>query len=157
MNNPILTTRQTNKTFKLSAVISGIADVVFVVLIWTFFKSRMDALPQYMHDDFLKEAAGAIVLLTILIGAAVIYTAYQFLICRSYVDVYEDRMRGMGIQDRFHLLDFDLSRDKITNVTSSGIYVFIHTPGGKYKIVTNAVTAQEVVRCFHNPTDGGML
>lgn len=152
MEKPILTTRETNKASKLSAIISGIIDVVFVIFVWNFFKSKMDALPAYMHDDFMKEMFGTIAVLAVMACLALIYTAYQFMICRSYVDVYEDRLVGRGIQNGYQLLDFDLSYDKITNITCSGIHLFIHTPGGKYKIVTNVQTAGEVFQFFHSRT-----
>lgn len=133
MNAPLITTRDTNKASKLSAVISGILDVIFAIMFISFFK-----------DQDLEEVAGLIVLCVAVLGGLVIYTAYQFSICRSYVDVYEDRLEGKGIQNGYQLTDFTLSYDKITNVSCSGINVLIHTSGGNYKILTNAETSKKV-------------
>lgn len=144
MNTPILTTRDTNKISKVFAIISGILDILFAVFILNFFKKRIDAVPGYMRDDYTEAISGLIALVAIALAASLFYAAYQFVICRSYVDVYENRLEGKGIQNVYQIVDFNLSYDNITSVTCRGLYIHIQTPGGKFKILSNAETAQKV-------------
>lgn len=150
MVKPVISTNGTNKVSKLSAILSGIIDVVFIIFMWNFIKSQMDSLPQSMRDDFLQESVGLIVLLIVVAGAMAIYTVYQFAICKTYVDVYEDGMKGIGIQNGYQILAFNLNYAKITNVTYAGVHIIIHTSGGKYKIVSDAITAKKVFDYYNN-------
>lgn len=154
MKTLLLTTRDTNKVSKISAIISGILDIVFVILAFAFFNNQQNSLPTSLRDDFVKESAGLIILVAVAFGAMIIYTAYQFVICRSYVDVYSDRVEGKGIQNVYQVIDFSLSYDKITNITCAGIYVHIHTAGGQYKILTNAETAKKVYEYYNSVRSG---
>ncbi len=144
MNTPILTTRDTNKISKVFAIISGILDIVLAAFVFSFFKKRIDSVPYYMQDAYTEEISGFIGFAAIAFIAAIFYSVYQFVICRSYVDVYENRLEGKGIQNVYQIVDFNLSYDNITSVTCRGPYLNIQTPGSKYKILTNVKTAQKV-------------
>lgn len=148
MNKPILTTEGTNKMMKISAIISATAAVAVAFFIFNFFQDQLGDLPSYAQELYLEKAAGLIILEVVLCGLLLIYAAYQWATCRSYVNVYEDRLEGKGIQNIYQIVDFSLSYDKIVNVTCMNMYVYIHTAAGKYKIVTNINTAKAVYNYY---------
>ena len=144
MKQPLITTRDTNKTSRTGAIIGGVLDVLFAIFMICFIKGKADKVPSYLQDEFWEASAGLIIFCVIVLGCMVIYTVYQFSICNSYVDVYDDHMEGKGIQNIYQIVDFNLGYDKIVSVTCSGIYLSIQTSGGKFKILTNVETAKKV-------------
>lgn len=149
MNKPLITTAGTNKMMKVSAFVYAIAAVLFAIFIYNFFSNQIASYPKYAQEIYLQEAAGLIIFEVIICGFMLIYAAYLWATCRSYVNVYEDRLEGKGIQNVYQIVDFSLSYDKITNVTCTSMYIYIHTPGGKYKIVSNVQTAKEVFNYYN--------
>lgn len=149
MNGPIITTNGTNSASKLSAIISGILNVVFAIFIISFFSKKMDAVPTSIRADVLSKMTGWIIILTVLWCAMVVYTVYQLSICRSYVDVFEDRVVGRGICNVYQVLDFSIPRNQITNVTYMKHFVFISHAGSRYKIITDAKTAKIIFDYFN--------
>lgn len=140
----LLTTKGTNTSSIVSACICALADIVFIIWLCVFFSD--------LSDYQLKKMTG--VLLVAILGATVmvLFTVRQFALCRSYVDVYEDRLEGRAIQNGFQIIEFRLRYDQITNITYMGVSVYIHISGGKYRIITNARTAKEIFELYSGRT-----
>lgn len=140
----LLTTKGTNTQSIVGACISALVDVVFIIWLCVFFSD--------LSDYQLKKMTGVLIFEILIILAMSLFTVRQFGICQSYVDVYEDRMEGKAIQNGFQIREFRLRYDQISNITYRGLSVYIDTPGGKYRILTNARTAKEIFELYSGRT-----
>ena len=61
----------------------------------------------------------------------------------TYVDVYDDRFVGKGIQD-MSVLGFNIKLEEINNVAIEGYWLHIQTSSAVYKVMTNNSTAEKV-------------
>lgn len=150
MEQPIITTNGTNQASKLSAKLSALLPIIFAIAIFSFFRGQLEPYPKYVQEKILEDCAGLIIISAISFLALSMFVIYQFLITTSYVNVYADRMEGKGIQNVIQVVDFKLSYSQITSVTSMGNSVYINTPGGKYRILTDAKTAAEIFAYYNN-------
>lgn len=136
----LLTTKGTNTQSIVMACVGAIIDVIFIIWMCSFFSD----LPSYQ----LKKMTGLMIFEILVVLAMVLWTVRCFGVCQSYVDVYEDRMEGKAVQNLVQIREFRLRYDQITNITYRGLNVYIHTPGGKYMIITNAATAKEIFELY---------
>ena len=84
----------------------------------------------------------------VLIGDGMVMTAIHCVNGLTYVDVYEDKFVGKGIQN-LNLLDFNIKIEQISNISVQGFWIHIHTNSGVYKIMTDKKTATEVFNYYN--------
>ena len=84
----------------------------------------------------------------LLLGDGVITMVMKGFFASSYIDIYEDRVEGKGIQN-FNVLQFSVRYSEINNITTEGIFIHIHTTSGTYKIISNKETATEVFTYYN--------
>lgn len=141
MNNVIISTKNTNTKYKNTGIACAVLMCVlgFLVLCGYFFLS------SHSSDDTLI----VVLLLGIfLIGDGIITATLRYINASSYVDIYQDRVIGKGIQN-FSPLDFNLKFEQIDNVSVEGIWVYIHTNSGNYKVMTDKKTATEIFNYYN--------
>ena len=79
----------------------------------------------------------------LIIGYGTIMAVKSYINTLTYVDVYDDRFVGKGIQD-MSVLGFNIKLEEINNVAIEGYWLHIQTSSGVYKVMTNNSTAEMV-------------
>lgn len=132
----ILSTKGTNSKYKNGAIINGVITMILGVLIIGF----------YCFASSKTSDSKLIVLMLVglfFLAEGLITMCIKILFSKSFVEIYQDRMKGKGIQN-FNVMDFDLDNGKITGVTTDKQFIFINTTAGTYKIISDKKTAQKV-------------
>lgn len=132
MNRIVMTTKKTNLAFLVSSLISSLLFVGVGIYL-------MNLSDQTWGQNAATLQTGAVTIWIV----TLVYTLVEISFATSYADVYEDRIVGKGIQ-QFFVREFNLDYGQITDVSCTGGRLFISTPGGKYKIITNVAKAKEV-------------
>lgn len=144
MNKPVISTRGTNNFAKLAALIGFIFFALIFAIIFVIIIKRVDSYPSIFRDQILKRAAVPTIAWVVISMLVLLFYALMYASCRAYVDVFEDRMEGKGIQNLYTVVDFKLDRTQIINVTYVRNQLYINAVAGKYKIITNSETAKRV-------------
>lgn len=145
MNRIVMTTKKTNLAFLVSSLISSLLFVGVGIYL-------MNLSDQTWGQNAATLQTGAVTIWIV----TLVYTLVEISFATSYADVYEDRIVGKGIQ-QFFVREFNLDYGQITDVSCTGGRLFISTPGGKYKIITNVAKAKEVFDYYNQAikTPGG--
>ncbi len=138
MKRVIISTKKSNTAF----LIIGVTGALVFAGAGMYFSSYVSKMNPYMAA-FSKTASTASTCATLLYIVAFVEFLWTILSAMSYADVYEDKIVGKGLE-KFNLRDFHLDYSQITDVSYSGLNLFISTTSGKYKIITNAVKAKQV-------------
>lgn len=139
MNRIVMTTKKTNIVFLVISLLTSLAFVFLGVFL-------MDLSDQTWGQNAATLKTTAIIAWVM----SLIYLLVDISFATSYADVYEDRIVGKGIQ-QLVVRDFNLDYGQITDISCTGRNLYISTPGGKYKIITNAPKAKEVFD-YYNQT-----
>ncbi len=136
MKNIVISTRNTTDTRKkVTMVLSAMLILLGIFVVALCFCADENT---NLHD--------AIVLLLIgflIIGYGIIMAVKNYINTLTYVDVYDDRIIGKGIQD-MSVLGFNIKLKEINNVAIEGYWLHIQTSSGVYKVMTNNSTAAKV-------------
>lgn len=142
MNGVILTTKGTTKSYRSRGIIGGVIMGVaglFVLIIFFVFSSRV-------HDNRL---VFFLIIALFMLFDAFVTIAVKCAYARSYVDIYGDRLVGKGIRG-LNVVDFNIQRSQVSNITAEGSTININTVSGAYKIITNKDTAQKVFYYYNH-------
>ncbi|MDD7653018.1 MAG: hypothetical protein SOY32_05320 [Candidatus Faecousia sp.] len=138
MNRIVMTTKKTNIAFLASSLISSL---LFFGL--GIYLMNLSDRAWGQNATTLKTAAVTLWIV------ALVHILVDISFATSYADVYEDRIVGKGIQQLF-VREFNLDYGQITDISCTGGRLYISTPGGKYKIITNAAKAKEVFDYYNH-------
>lgn len=141
MNGEIISTRNTNTKYKNTGIICAILmSVLGLAIIGGYCY-----LSEHSSDDSL---IWVLLFGLFLFADGIITTTFRNINASSYVDIYQDRFIGKGIQN-LSPLNFNLRIEDIINVSTEGIWLHIHTNSGKYKVMTNESTAMRIFNYYH--------
>lgn len=141
MNNVILSTRYSNDSYKNMATSVAVLTCLLgiAVAIGGFF--------------LMSQSDEGVLILGPILGAimiveGIITGTIRNRFAETYVDCYEDKMVGQGIQN-LGVLAFSFKFNQIVNVSVDGINIYIHTNSGKYQIISDKETAMRVFDYYH--------
>ena len=136
MDKIIMTTKKTNTPYLIAGLIESLlyAGIAFYCL---QLKEDMIDAWHFSYANTLNTCA------IILFISAAINFLYKLSASTSFVDVYCNKITGKGIQ-QFIVRDFELNFEHVTDISCTGRFLYINTPAGKYKIITNATCAKEI-------------
>ena len=144
MDKAIISSKGSTKALAVSALVSlGVGLVIFIGILG-FVVNKINSYPSYMLGWVSGKLYGIVLMLGVLLVVDILLAAVPLLRSKTYVEVFEDHMEGMGMQQWLKLMNFKLSNDKITNVTCNGLDIYIYTNGGKYRVTTDVKTAKAV-------------
>ena len=147
-NRLILTTKGTNWMQLIFYLLSCIIIISMPIAYHLELNDSLSHYSDYARELFWEEKGGNVLLVYAIFFIPDIFIILELLNCRAYVNVYEDRMEGRGIQGFYHIMDFNLKYDKIVNVSREKACLFIHTSNGKYKIYTDFKTGKQIFDYF---------
>lgn len=103
------------------------------------------------EGEAIQRVAGMFFLL------GVLSALYHIMVSRTYVDFFEDRAVGVGMQG-IQSKSFDLRYDQIVGISSSkgflnlesgsGVFLVINTPAGNYKVITTTARGNEILEYY---------
>lgn len=136
MKNIVLSTRNTtNARKKVTMALSAMLILLGIFIVILCFCS-------VGHINFYD----AILLLLIgflIIGYGTIKAVKSYITALTYLDVYDDRFIGKGIQN-MSVLGFNIKLEEINNVAIERYWLHIQTSSGVYKVMTDNSTAAKV-------------
>lgn len=141
MDNVIISTKKTNDKYKNTGITCAVLTAILGLI----------AIIGYMYLSEHSSEDSLIFLLLVglfLIGDGIITATLRYINSTSFVDIYEDRITGKGIQN-FSPMDFNIKHEQVNNITTEGIWIHIHTTSGIYKIMTDKETAAEVFSYYN--------
>lgn len=144
MNKAIISTKGTTKALAISALVTFGMGLAFFIGALFFVVSKINSYPSYILDRVGGKLFGIVAVFGVLLIVDMLIAAAPLLRSKTYVDVFEDHLEGMGMQQGLKLINFKLSNDKIVNVTCNGVDIYIHTNGEKYRVTTDVKTAKEI-------------
>lgn len=149
---PILTTKKTTTPYLVFNVLS---DAIINFGLSCFFFIRADEMIAsywYRSEGETLQVAGFMFLI---IG--MLSMSYHAMISRTYVDVFQTRLSGSGMQG-IQCKSFELRFDQIYGISVSkgfmnmeanvGSFLIINTAVGNYKILTTDARAKEIVEYY---------
>lgn len=131
MNQPILTTKGTNKAY----LITNLLPNFFIIALGFFLIDK--------GEEMWWKAADYNYAALIAFAIALISTFIDVYHSTCFAEVYSDKIVGKGIQN-FQVVDFNFTYEQITNITYTGPKLYIEIVGSKYKIITNEKTSKEI-------------
>lgn len=144
MDKAIISTKGTTKALVMSGLVSLGTGLVIFIGILCFVVNKINSYPSYVMNRVSGKLFGVVAILGVLLIVDMLIAAVPILKSKTYVEVFENHMEGMGMQQGLKLMNFKLSNEKITNVTCNGMDIYIHTNGGKYRVTSDVKTAKEV-------------
>lgn len=152
MQSKILTTKNSNKVYLVSQIIS---DILYVAL-GIFCMQRVESLRD--HWQF-KAAESMSTFATLLFIFAFISIIYHLMVASTIAEMRNNKITGKGLQ-AITLKSFDLRFDQISGIsTSKGIlnletgkcvYLIVNTTSGNYKVIASPEQAEEMIAYFNN-------
>ena len=149
MNQLIISTRDTTRSYIMAGLCLFALDAVLLLcIVWPAARD-ISCYSENLQDSIPGELKSALVfgILGCIYTAAI--GAVSILGSRTYVEVFEDHIEGVGFREGIRLMDFNLSIERITNVTYKGSDLYFHSSGEKYRVRTNARTAKEIFAHFN--------
>ncbi len=143
MNRVVITTKKSNKAYLIAGILVAVLFAGFAMYLNSYIGNMSS-----FELAFSKTASSISTCVTILYIVAFVELMWTILCAMSYADVYEDKIVGKGME-KLNLRDFHLDYSQITDISYSGLNLYISTVGGKYKIITNAVKAKEVFNYYN--------
>lgn len=70
---------------------------------------------------------------------------FAFVHCSGYVEIYEDRVEGKGLQGK-GMNTFYLNRNQIKSITQESYYLCLHTDIGVFKIICDKDSRMKAMR-----------
>ena len=136
MKNIVLSTRNTTYARKkvrmtLSAMLILLGIFVVALCFWADGYTNL-------HDAIILLLIGFLI-----IGYGTIMAVKSYITALTYLDVYDDRFIGKGIQD-MSVLNFNIKLKEINNVAIERYWLHIQTSSGVYKVMTDNSTAAKV-------------
>lgn len=148
----ILTTRKTNLVYLIPNLVVDI--LIDGGAAGFFFMRGMELYASYWYrseGETLQKIATIFFLLGVLSGI------YHVMVSRTYADVFEDRITGIGMQG-VQCKSFELRFDQIVGISVSkgilniesggGVFLVINTSAGSYKIITTEARAKEILKYY---------
>lgn len=153
MRSRILSTRNTSKTYILFNTLFPIILYGFIIF-WLLNKAQALS-DSYWHRD----KAGSLIYCAILFAiVALIQIIYHGIVGRTYLDVYEGRIRGTGMC-KLQMQSFDLKWEQVVSLTTStgslldsaspGMYLIVSTSAANYKVITTKDRAEEIAAYYN--------
>lgn len=144
MNNLILSTKNTNKK-----LVKGRLFIAFLHIVSGFFGIFFYS---FIVGDYYFKLSGINIFTWIVVIWFIACGLFQIYVSilseASYLEIYDDIIKGAGIQS-FRSIEFNMKFSDIHNITISGAFIYLHTTSGKYKIVSDFETAQKVLQYFN--------
>lgn len=139
MNSVILSTKNTTGKYKIQSMTCNIIIAVLGILVMSFY-----VVLRSHYSGLIVISGGAALLFESIISG---FSTLE--LSASYIEIYDDCVRGKAVYDSC-LLDFKLNFSQITNVTTEGIFIRIHTNSGTYKIASDKETSKKVFEFFNS-------
>lgn len=150
---PILTTRKTSSPY---LCVQMVIDSVFIALAVFFLIRGAELIDSFWYreeGEKLQMAGYAFFV------AWFLAVSYHMMISRTYLDLFNGRISGMGMQG-VQCKSFELRFDQIVGLSVSkgflglesgaGSFVIVNTIAGEYKIITTNARASEIMECYSN-------
>lgn len=151
---PVLTTRKTNIGY-LILDLGGNIIVDGILAAFCFIRG------EELYETYWYRSEGTALqnLGIVIFILAILSGIYHAMVARTYVDIFEDRIVGNGMQG-IQCKSFILRYDQISDISvskgflnlesGSGTFLVINTPAGNYKIITSKARAEEIAAYFSN-------
>lgn len=136
MKNIVLSTRNTTYTRKKVTMALSAMLIIFGIFIVILCFCAVGY--TSLNDAILLLLIGFLT-----IGYGTIMAVKSYITALTYLDVYDDRFIGKGIQD-MSVLGFNIKLEEINNVAIERYWLHIQTSSGVYKIMTDNSTAAKV-------------
>lgn len=147
------TTRKTSTGYAISQLLG---DLVLIGIGGFALVRGADLIGSYWYRD---EGRALQMLGYFFLFDAVLSALYHGIVSRTYMDIFEDRIIGSGMQG-IQSKSFNLRFDQIVGISSSkgflniesagGTFLVINTVAGNYKVITTEARAREVLDFFSN-------
>lgn len=150
---PILTTRKTSALYLRVQMVIDSVFIGFAVLFLLRGAELIDSFWYREEGEKLQMVGYACFV------AWFLAVSYHMMISRTYLDLFNGRISGMGMQG-IQCKSFELRFDQIVGLSVSkgflglesgaGSFVIVNTIAGEYKIITTNARANEIMECYSN-------
>lgn len=140
MSNIVMSTKRTNTARKNAGIVSAALTTLIGIFVIAFY--------CYASEHTYSDSVVFLLLVGLfLLGDGIVMITMNCINGSTYVDIYEDRIVGKGIQN-LNPQNFNVKMEQVSNISVQGFWLHIHTNSGIYKVMTDKKTATAIFNYY---------